>query len=254
MSNNYPTPKSKQVFSLFIIFFAGLGGILYGYDIGVISGALLFVQQSIPMTQTQLGFIVGAVLSGGLIGTLITGPLADHYGRRFMILAACIVFITGVILILLSNSFTTLLGARLLLGSGIGIIAVAAPLYLTEIVPAKIRGRSLTIFQLLLTFGILLAYFIDLLFTPSGNWRGMFAVILIPASILFFGMLKFPETPRWLLSKNRITDAQKILLKTRTNSEAENEFNQIQKSLKTIKTGWMALFSRNLRLPLYSSQ
>lgn len=249
--NAYKSPRAKHLFTIFIIFCAGLGGILYGYDIGVISGALLFVQQSIPMTQTELGFIVGAVLSGGLVGTLITGPLADRYGRKFMIIAACIIFITGVILILLSNSFVTLLGARLLLGIGIGVIAVAAPLYLIEIVPAKIRGRSLTIFQLLLTFGILLAYFVDLLFTPSGNWRGMFAVILVPAFILLFSMLKFPESPRWLLSKNRVTEAQKILLKTRTNLEAEQEFNQIQASLKAVKTGWKALFSRNLRFPLF---
>lgn len=241
----------NKTFTLFIIFCAGLGGILYGYDIGVISGALLFVQKTIPMSQSETGFIVGAVLTGGLVGTLFTGPLADKFGRRFMILLACIVFIIGISAILLANSFITLLLARLLLGVGVGVVAVAVPLYLTEIAPAKIRGRSVTVFQLLLTFGILLAYFIDLIFTPSGNWRGMFAVILIPATILFLSMLVLPETPRWLLSKNRHEKAKCVLAKTHHHTEAHNEFNQILESLKTTSGNWKMLFARNLWLPLF---
>lgn len=249
VDKNHP----HKIFTYFVIACAGLGGILYGYDIGVISGALLFVQKTIPMTDQQIGFIVGAVLTGGLVGTLITGPLADWFGRKKMILLACIIFILGIILILMSDSVVTLFVARLLLGVGVGVVAVAAPLYLTEIVPAYIRGRSITIFQMLLTFGILLAYFVDLLFTPSGNWRGMFAVILVPATLLFVGMLFLPETPRWLLSKNRVEKAQKVLLKTRSRVDAEKEFNQIKTSLKTTEGGWKTLFAKCFWLPLFVS-
>jgi sugar porter (SP) family MFS transporter len=257
MMTQMETPLSSnrnknKIFTLFIIFSAGLGGILYGYDIGVISGALLFVQKTIPMSQSETGFIVGAVLMGGLVGTLITGPLADKFGRRTMILAACVIFIIGIILILTANSFVTLLAARLFLGVGVGVVAVAVPLYLTEIAPTKIRGRSVTIFQLLLTFGILLAYFVDLIFTPSGNWRGMFAVILIPAAVLFISMLFLPETPRWLLAKNRHAKAEKILGKIHHHSEIQNELAQIVNSFKkTASSSWKALFARNLWLPLF---
>lgn len=253
MQNKIEVNNSHKLFTYFVIACAGLGGILYGYDIGVISGALLFVQKTIPMTDQQTGFIVGAVLTGGLVGTLITGPLADWFGRKKMILLACLVFIAGIIMILISNDLITLFAARLLLGVGVGVVAVAVPLYLTEIVPAYIRGRSVTIFQLLLTFGILLAYFVDLLFTPSGNWRGMFAVILIPASLLFLGMLFLPETPRWLLSKNKVEKAQTVLLKTRSRVEAQDEFNQIKESLKTTENSWKTLFSKVFWLPLVVS-
>lgn len=242
--------NSHKLFTYFVIACAGLGGILYGYDIGVISGALLFVQKTIPMDDQQMGFIVGAVLTGGLVGTLFTGPLADRFGRKKMILLACLIFIAGIFLILISNDLVTLFMARLLLGIGVGVVAVAAPLYLTEIVPAYIRGRSITIFQLLLTFGILLAYFIDLLFTPSGNWRGMFAVILVPATLLFFGMLFLPETPRWLLSKNQTEKAKEVLLKTRSKVDAQDEFNQIRDSLRITESGWSTLFSKFFWLPL----
>jgi sugar porter (SP) family MFS transporter len=241
---------SHKYFTALIVFCAGLGGILYGYDIGVISGALLFIQKTIVMTDNQVGFIVGAVLTGGLVGTLITGPLADRFGRRTMIIIACLIFTVGLVFVLLSNSFVTLLIARLLLGIAVGVVAVAVPLYLTEIAPASIRGRSVTLFQLLLTFGILLAYFVDLLFVPSGNWRGMFAVILIPSSILLISMLFLPETPRWLLSKNRKEQARQVLYRTRSATEAERELALIVDNLKVTGGSWKALFARSLWFPL----
>jgi len=249
-TNNKPF-ASQKLFVFFIICCAGLGGILYGYDIGVISGALLFIQKTIPLTQNQIGFIVGAVLTGGLLGTLVTGRLSDMFGRKTMIIAACFIFILGILLILFSTGFYSLFAARLLLGVGVGVVAVAVPLYLTEIAPAYIRGRSVTIFQLLLTFGIVLAYFVDLLFVPSGNWRGMFAIILIPTIILLLGMLFLPESPRWLLVKKRPEKARAVLLSTRSADEAESEFAQITASLLEVtQGGFKALFARKLMAPL----
>jgi len=234
-----------------MIFCASLGGILYGYDIGVISGALLFVEKTIPMSRDQIGVIVGAVLAGCLVGTLVAGSLSDRFGRRTVILSACLVFAAGILTILSAQTFAMLLFARLLLGVGVGIVAVAVPLYLSEVAPARIRGRSLTLFQLLLNFGILLAYLIDLFFTPSGNWRGMFAVLFVPVALLFFGMLCLPETPRWLMAHRRHAKAKAALLKTRSENETVLEMESIQQSLQSTKGHWSDLFSRQLFLPLF---
>lgn len=242
--------KKRNTFVAWTAGLVSIGGILYGYDIGVISGALLFIRNSIPMTDGQIGIIVGAVLGGGLFGTLLAGPIADWFGRRLLILLASIIFLLGISAILLSHTFTTVLLARLLLGVGVGVISVAVPLYVAEIVPSADRGKYVTLFQLLLTFGIVLAYFIDLLFTPSGNWRAMFAVLLIPSSILFIGILFLPETPRWLMANKQEKKARQVLMKTRNNiDEVEEDVTDIKKSLKEVKGTWSQLFSHQLLLP-----
>jgi sugar porter (SP) family MFS transporter len=227
-----------------------IGGILYGYDMGVISGALLFVRDSIPMTDTQVGFIVGAVLGGGLVGTLLAGPLGDKFGRRFLIALSSIIFIIGVLLIMLANSFAMLLAARLFLGIGVGVVAVSVPLYVSEIVPSQFRGRYVTFFQLLLTFGIVLAYFVDLIFTPSGNWRAMFAVLLVPAIFLLLGLFFMPESPRWLMAKKQPEKARAVLTKLRNNeSEVDEDLLLITQGLTEVHGSWGDLFSHQLLLP-----
>lgn len=231
-----------------------IGGILYGYDVGVISGALLFIKNTIPMTDTQMGLIVGAVLGGGLVGTLLAGPIGDRYGRRFLIMASSLVFIVGVSLVLLAHSFLTIFCARLLLGVGVGVVAVAVPLYVAEIVPANDRGKYMTFFQLLLTFGIVLAYFVDLIFTPSGNWRAMFALVLLPALILFVGMLFLPESPRWLIANKKEQHARAILLRIRQSAhDAENDIRTIKASLQETEGTWFELLSRPFWLPTFAA-
>ena len=237
-------------FMFWIACLVSVGGILYGYDIGVISGALLFIQKSIPMTDTQIGMIVGAVLGGGLVGTLLAGPIGDRYGRRYLIMISSLVFIVGVGLILLAHSFVMMLCARLFLGVGVGVVAVAVPLYVAEIVPAKDRGKYVTFFQLLLTFGIVTAYFVDLIFTPSGNWRAMFAVVLVPAFILFVGALFLPETPRFLIATHQVERARHILQRIRSSShEVENDIRVISDSLHETQSSWFELFTRQFFVP-----
>jgi MFS transporter, SP family, galactose:H+ symporter len=228
--------------NMFVMWVAGLvsiGGILYGYDIGVISGALLFIKNSITMNDTQIGYIVGAVLAGSLFGTIVAGPVGDKFGRKFLIAAAAVIFIVGIFLVLMATSFITMFCARLLLGTAIGMIAVAVPLYVAEIVSSRDRGKYMTLFQLFLTFGIVAAYFVDLIFTPSGNWRGMFAVLLIPASILFFGILILPETPRWLMAQNQSDKARKVLFKIRNHADdVDHEMRAITASLHHVRGSW----------------
>lgn len=230
-----------------ILWIAGLvsvGGILYGYDMGVISGALLFIQDTIPMSDTQIGLIVGAVLGGGLFGTLLAGPMGDRYGRRFLIASSAVVFILGITLVLFANTFLLMFSARLFLGIGVGMVAVAVPLYVAEIVPSKDRGKYITFFQLLLTFGIVLAYLVDLFFTPTGNWRAMFAVILIPAVILLVGILLLPETPRWLMANRKSAEARAVLQRIRQNeAEVQADLQAIESSLQHTQGSWDEFFS-----------
>src|SRR3989344_3820422 len=245
---------TEQKTNKFIFFIAGLvsiGGILYGYDVGVISGALLFVRNSIQLTDAQLGLIGGGMFWGGLAGTFIAGPLADRFGRRFIVIISSLAVILGVSLILIAHTFIELFIARLLLGTGIGIVSVGVPLYVAEIVPSHARGKYVTFFQLLLTFGIVLAYFVDLFFTPSGNWRAMFAVLLIPALILFLGAFLLPETPRWLLANHQEKKARDILLKMHNQDTASLEVNiqAIQAGLHESHVSWREFFSYRFLFP-----
>jgi SP family galactose:H+ symporter-like MFS transporter len=237
-------------FVIWIAALVGLGGILYGYDIGVISGALLFIKKSIPMTDRQMGYIVGAVLGGGIFGTLLAGPVGDWLGRKFLIAFSAIIFIVGIICVLLANTFLIIFLARLLLGTAIGMIAVGVPLYVVEIVPSKDRGKYITFFQLFLTFGIVLAYIVDLAFTPSGNWRGMFAILLIPATILLIGILQLPETPRWLLANNMPKKARAILQRIRnTEHEISYDMLTIENSLQEQRGTWRDFISSQFLAP-----
>jgi MFS transporter, SP family, galactose:H+ symporter len=241
----------QQLWTLGMSLLVGLGGVLYGYDIGVISGALLFINKTIPLTDFQTGCIVSAVLAGGLLGTLVAGPLADRYGRRSMIFFACVIFIIGVGLILLASGFITLLLARLFLGVGVGVVAVAVPLYVSELVPAHRRGIYVTFFQLFLTFGILLANGVDLFFTASGDWRAMFAVVLIPAVILMLGVLRLPESPRWLVANGYKELARKVLRRTHSIDLADKALIRITESMQQDQGRWSDLFSSKLLLPLF---
>ncbi|MDX1900390.1 MAG: sugar porter family MFS transporter [Gammaproteobacteria bacterium] len=241
----------KNSFVFFVACFVSLGGILYGYDMGVISGALLFMQKDIPLTEMQTGCIVGAVLGGGLIGTLLSGPIGDLLGRRLLILLSGVVFLLGISFILLATDFYGLLAARLFLGVGVGVVAVAVPLYVAEMVPDQDRGRYVTFFQLLLTIGILLAYCVDLFFSDTGNWRAMFAVLIVPSLILFVGSFFLPETPRWLLANARIEQARHVLSKILPDEKmAARELWRITEGLQAEETSsWREIFSSKFLLP-----
>jgi len=215
--------KKRKLFSFFIMIFAAMGGILYGYDIGVISGALLFMQRDISLTPSEVSFIVAAVLGGGSIATLISGPLADHFGRRRMISFSAIVVMIGTIILVISHSYFSVICGRLIQGIGIGIITIVIPLYLTEAISSSVRGRGVATFQLFLTGGILLAYLINLFFEETGNWRGMFLCVLAPGSLLFLGSLFLPESPSWLFFHRDREQAMRSLLRMRSEEETSKE-------------------------------
>jgi MFS transporter, SP family, galactose:H+ symporter len=220
-------PSTSWRFVILIMCFAGLGGVLYGYDIGVIAGALTFMQSDIHLTTAQLSLIVAAVLGGGSIATLLSGSLADWWGRKKMILAAALIFSLGIITLISAHSFHMILIGRLIQGIGVGVVIIVVPLYLVEIIPAQFRGRAVSVFQCFLTAGILLASVVDLIFIRSGNWRAMFACALVPSVILFFGTLKLSESPRWLFKKGRAQEARLALALCASEEEVAHEMQEM---------------------------
>lgn len=221
--------KQKKLFTFFIILCAGMGGILYGYDIGVISGALLFMQNEIDLSPAQISILTSAVLFGGSLSTLISGALADRFGRRTMISIAAIIFILGTFILVFSHSFSWVLAGRLIGGIGVGVVTIVIPLYLAESSPAAIRGRGVTIFQLFLTGGILLAYVVSLLFVHSESWRGMFWTSIVPGILLLIGSFVIIESPRWLFFKGKKARAIAALQRTRVQSEVEHDLFMMTK-------------------------
>ncbi len=220
--------NKQWMYTLYIMIFAGIGGMLYGYDMGVIRGALPFMQQEIALNTTQLSMIVAAVLGGGSIATLISGGLADVFGRKKLIVVAALVFILGVICLISGKSFAAILIGRIIQGIGVGIVMIVVPLYLVETVPHHYRGRSIATFQTFLTAGILLASIVDLKFLDNGDWRVMFSCALIPGILLLLGAYKLCESPRWLLRKGRELQAKQALSCCNDTVVVEKEIAQMK--------------------------
>ena len=230
-------------FSWLMIAFAAIGGILYGYDIGIIAAALLFIHKSIPMTDIQSSLLVSAVLGGGAIATLISGPLADLFGRRAMIIASALIFLGGIFLLSFAQQYSEILVGRLTQGIGIGIITITIPLYLAESLPKHVRGRGMSIFQLLLTFGILLASLVSLYYTPTEDWRAMFLSAAVPGIVLLIGACFLPNSPHWLLLKGRDQQALSVLRLSRSEEQAQTELTAMQKLLFLHKHSIKSIFT-----------
>src|SRR3712207_63957 len=162
------------------------GGLLFGYDTGVISGALLFIREDFaPLSDLVQGIIVSFLLVGCVVGALSGGPISDRFGRRSTALLAAIIFAVGALAAAFAPSAGFLIFARFLLGLGVGIASLVVPLYIAEIAPPDIRGALVSLNQLMITIGILVSYLVGVAFTPIEGWRWMFGVALIPAVVLF---------------------------------------------------------------------
>ncbi|MET8698354.1 MFS transporter [Kitasatospora sp. NPDC004723] len=175
-----------------------LGGLLFGFDTGVISGALLFLKEQLALNSFQEGAVISALLLGAAVGALAGARPADRFGRRKALIGISATFTVGLALAAVAPDFWTLLAARAVLGLAVGSASTIVPLYLAEIAPPRLRGRMITVNQILLTVGILVSYLVNLAFAGGGDWRAMFAVGLIPSVAMLIGTLFIPETPAWL--------------------------------------------------------
>jgi sugar porter (SP) family MFS transporter len=205
------------------------GGLLFGYDTGVISGALLFIRQDFaPLSPFVEGIIVSTLLVGAVVGALSGGPLSDRVGRRPTALLAAVIFGLGALAVALAPSVAFIIFGRFLLGLGVGLASMIVPLYIAEIAPAERRGALVSLNQLMITIGILLSYIVGVIFTPIEGWRYMFGVALIPALILGIGMFMLPESPRWLFEHGQIAKARTVLSRSRSPEEVDQEFREME--------------------------
>jgi sugar porter (SP) family MFS transporter len=237
------TNKGRQKGGLVVLVasVAAIAGILFGFDTGVISGAILFIKNDFTLTPFMNGLIVSAVLLGALMGSAVSGRFADRYGRRRLLIITAFIFIIGTLASALADSIMTLYFGRVIVGVAIGIASYTAPLYISEVSPANYRGMLVSLNQLAITIGIMLAYVVDAFFAASESWRWMFAMGVIPAIILFFGMLFLPQSPRWLLYKGYFDSAKKTLQKIRETEHVDEELNEIKSSFVG-KSDWRMLF------------
>jgi len=189
-----------QVSGRRIYFFGALGGLLFGYDTGVISGALLYIPDDFKLTPFLQGAIVGALLIGAMFGAGFAGRLTDRLGRRRLIIGAGVIFTGGALLAALAPSVGVLIAARFILGLAVGSAALVVPLYLSEIAPTETRGAIASLNQLMIVAGILVAFIVNAVLASSGNWRLMLGLAAVPAVILLVGMIFMPETPRHLVN------------------------------------------------------
>jgi sugar porter (SP) family MFS transporter len=205
------------------------GGLLFGYDTGVISGALLFIRQDFaPLSPFVEGIIVSTLLVGAVVGALSGGPLSDRVGRRPTALLAAVIFGLGALAVAFAPSVAFIIFGRFLLGLGVGLASMIVPLYIAEIAPAERRGALVSLNQLMITIGILLSYIVGVIFTPIEGWRYMFGVALIPALILGIGMFMLPESPRWLFEHGQVAKARTVLSRSRSPEEVDQEFREME--------------------------
>lgn len=255
-STSQPVPSGAhhQVsrFVIIVSAIAAIGGLLFGYDTGVISGAILFIKEQFRLDSTMQEFVVSSVLVGSVTGAALGGLLGDRFGRRHMIILAGIIFGAGALLTAFTPNLTILVIGRVIVGVGIGIASFISPMYISEVAPKSIRGTLVFLNQLALTLGILLSYWVDYLFTNvSEGWRLMLGLAIVPALALALGMAKMPDSPRWLIMRNRGGQARKVLHEIRGTQNVDAELEEIHSSLATEGSSqWSDLLKPALRLPL----
>ena len=248
------TNKAKSHVKPFVyvaVGIAALGGLLFGYDTGVISGAILFIKNQFSLSAAMEEIVVSAVLVGAVFGAAAGGVLTNRFGRRKLIILAGMIFTLSAIGTALAPTIPWLITGMVVSGLAIGIASFISPMYIAELVPANVRGALVAVNMLAITTGIVIAYLVDYAFSSIQGWRYMFGLAAIPAVGLAIGMWRLPDSPRWLISKSKVEDAKRVLERVRTVPDVGPEIKDIQESMKQQGTGGLAgLFQPSLRMAL----
>ena len=231
---------------------AALGGLLFGFDIAVINGALVFLRKQFQLSDLQTEVAASSLLLGCVFGASLAGTLSDRFGRKRILLWSAALFLVSSIGAALPRNLTEFTVARLLGGVAIGMESMLSPLYVAEIAPARIRGRLVALNQLAIVVGILCAYLISWLLVGLGeaSWRWMFASAVLPSLLFLISFLRCPETPRWLIQQGRIDEARSVLTLVGADGNVDAQIREIQETIATERGSLAELFQPSLRRPL----
>src|SRR3954466_6320119 len=224
-------PYRKRIGLISII--ACFGGLLFGYDTGVANGAEGPMQAELGLTDLQVGVVISSLVFAAAVGALIGGKISDAIGRRTAIIVLAVLFFVGVLVAVFSPNYAILVAGRIILGLAVGGAAAWVPVYLAGLAPFEIRGAITGRNELAIVSGQFAAFVVNyILFATLGHvhgvWRIMFGVCALPAIALFFGMMRMPESPRWLVEKGRPDDALAVLKTVRSKERALAEFSQVE--------------------------
>jgi major inositol transporter-like SP family MFS transporter len=223
-------PHRKRIGLISIV--ACFGGLLFGYDTGVANGAEGPMGRELGLSDLQVGIVISALVFAAAVGALVGGKISDAIGRRKAILILAVMFFVGVLIVVFSPGFTLLVVGRIVLGLAVGGASTVVPVFLAELAPFEIRGSITGRNELAIVLGQFAAFVVNAILAATlghveGLWRIMFGVCAVPAVGLFFGMLRMPESPRWLIEKDRDDEALAVLKTVRSEDRAIAEFGQV---------------------------
>lgn len=234
-----PASAQARVTIIFTCVLAALAGLMFGLDIGVISGATQFIQAEYQVSDHMIEWIVSSMMFGAAVGAVGAGWLSATLGRKRSLILGAVLFVLGSLLSGGAWSPETLIAARVVLGLAIGLATFTAPLYLAEVAPERIRGAMISTYQLMITIGILVAFLSDTALSYNGAWRWMLGIIAIPGALFLLGVLFLPDSPRWLMMRGRRDEAIEVLQRLRGDSAVvAREAADIEEQLKTPQRGW----------------
>ena len=243
-----PERKASSWYLYLITLVAAVGGFLFGYDLGLMSGGIIFLKVEWSLSPVWVGVVMGSATLGCPFGPLAGAWLADTLGRNKALMFAAVMFIASALGCALVNGIGQFSFWRFVGGVGIGLASTISPMYIAEVAPARLRGRLVVINQLANVSGLLLSIIITYLFSFGGHWRWMFATMALPASVFLLGLFFLPRSPRWLATRGNYAEALKVLARINNRAEAERVLEEIRRELGQESGGFRELFAPGVRL------
>jgi sugar porter (SP) family MFS transporter len=253
MAEITPAERGDRTFVVLVSLVAATGGFLFGYDLAVVSGAIIFLQSQFKLSPVEVGFAIGSAQIGCIFAPLVAGPISDRWGRKQTLFVAALLFAIAAAGTALPRNMTEFNAFRIMAGVAIGLASVVSPMYIAEISPAPIRGRLVSLNQFAIVIGAMSSYGVSYLFSHSGNWRLMFACAAIPALVLMVGLLFIPQSPRWLAQKRRFDEAIQIMTRIEGPVAAQREIEAIRSTIEEESGTLRELFLRGIRAALFVS-
>jgi sugar porter (SP) family MFS transporter len=244
--------KKAAFYVIAITLVAAIGGLIFGFDTAIVAGATRYMKEQFSLNSIQEGWAVSVVLIGCMFGAGLAGPVSDRIGRRRFMLISAVLFLVSAVGCALPRTITVFVLFRFVGGLGIGSAAVLSPLYIAEVAPARVRGALVSVNQLAIVTGIMLAYFVNWLFAGTGpaNWRWMFGMGAIPSVFFFLLLLRVPESPRWLVKNGREEEARTVLTRVDSAEAAASALREIKDTLALEEGSIGELFRPTFRRPL----